>query len=621
MYRYLALIWNPEDERSGLAAAALQERLNASPTSWSPSWEATGILVLHAGRAPHGPSGQIGTSDTWPLARGAGVVLGRIFTRNIESPQSAARVTFDEGESSQVLASGGRRLLERYWGRYVAFVRNGATGEIWVLRDPSGGFPCLLTHYEGVAIVCSDIEDCHGLGLFSFAVNWSYIAGFVAHAGLQIRETALDGVSEVQPGERVRFFRGSMQRSMEWNPIEIARSEPLEIADEAVAALRATTLGCVHTWAACHKGILHNLSGGLDSSIVLSCLVSAPSRPELVCLNYFGTGPHEDERRYARAMAERVGAKLVEEQLDPRAVRLQKVLSLRRSPRPWFYVYEVEHGDFEDELAARHGVDGLFSGAGGDGLFFQARADLAVTDHFFAHGFGAGLMRTAIDAARVSRKSIWPLLWQAVRMRVLQPEWDPIAARSPIARTIVKSELIEAAKRNTALAHPWLIPADTRGVSPGILWHILSISTPPAFYSSFPRNSCLERTMPLLSQPLIELCLRIPTYVLIRSGRDRAVARRAFESDLPTEIVRRRAKGRTDQHVRNILDANLHFVRELLLDGLLVRQGFLNRPALELYLTRDRSPADFQYTEILQEHLCTEAWLRRWATTSCSTAS
>src|SRR5262249_52689135 len=147
-----------------------------------------------------------------------------------------------------------------------------------------------------------------------FTVNWNYIAGFVAHAGLQIRETALHEVSEVQPGERLRFGSGSMQRSIEWNPVAIAGSAMFETADEAVVALRATTIGCVHAWAACHNGILHNLSGGLDSSIVLSCLVTAPSRPDLVCLNYFGTGPHEDERRYARAMAQHVGTELVEHQ-------------------------------------------------------------------------------------------------------------------------------------------------------------------------------------------------------------------------------------------------------------------------------------------------------------------
>ena len=69
------------------------------------------------------------------------------------------------------------------------------------------------------------------------------------------------------------------------------------LADEAVVSLRETTVGCEHAWASCYDGIVHNLSGGLDSSIVLSCLKSAPSRPRVTCLNYFTTGPNEDERR------------------------------------------------------------------------------------------------------------------------------------------------------------------------------------------------------------------------------------------------------------------------------------------------------------------------------------
>ncbi len=223
-------------------------------------------------------------------------------------------------------------------------------------------------------------------------------------------------------------------------------------------------------------------------------------------------------------------------------------------------------------------------------------------------------------AVRVSRKSIWPLLWQAISARVFEREWDPIAMTKPLERTVVNEEVVAAAKRDKSLAHPWLTPAATRGVSPGILWHVMSLSMPPAYYSSFSREGYPERTMPLLSQPLVELCLRIPTYLLIESGRDRALARRAFTGDLPAEIVRRQAKGRADQHVRNILDGNLEFVREFLLDGVLVGRGLLNRAGLELYLTRDRSPADFQYSEILQEHVCTEAWLRTWLTGSCAPA-
>jgi len=299
---------------------------------------------------------------------------------------------------------------------------------------------------------------------------------------------------------------------------------------------------------------------------------------------------------------------------------LESLRSLRRSPRPWFYIYELEHGSTEGTLAERHGANGLFSGAGGDGVFFQARAELAVTDYLFQHGVRAGLLHTAIDAARVSRKSIWPLLWQAARARLFEPPWDPVKLAKPFERTIVNADVLAAIERDDSFAHPWLTPEVTRGVPPGILWHVMSVSLPPAYYNAFRRGVYPERTLPLLSQPLVELCLRLPTYLLITRGFDRALARRAFEPDLPEEIVRRQAKGRADQHVRNILDANLELVREMLLDGLLVSRGLLNRKALERYLTRASSPADFQYSEILQEHLCTEAWLRTWVTTSSAAA-
>jgi len=576
---------------------------------WSRALDSTGVLVLDAGS-------NAGASVSCPLRHSAGVVLGSVFGRDVENPLSAARVAFDDGESARIVATGGQHLFERYWGRYVAVVRNSASDEVWVLRDPSGGLPCWCTTHDGVTVLCSDLDDCRELEELSFTVNWDYIVGWVAHSGQQIRETALHEVTELQPGECLRFCAETVQRSMRWNPLDIARNARFESAGEAVEALRTTTIGCVQTWACRYPGILHNLSGGLDSSIVLSCLVTTPSRPKVTCLNYFASGPNEDERRYARMMAQHAGVELVECELGAQEVRLEELLKLRRAPRPWFYMYELEHGPFENQLAARHQASGLFSGSGGDCVFYRARPDLAVTDYVFDHGLRRGLLDTAIDAARMSRKSIWSLLFQAIRHRIRKPEWDPFAVNSPLPRTIVSPEVAALAKGN-GLRHPWLTPEVARDVAPGILWHITSLSVPPDYYSSFRRWDHAERIMPLLSQPLVELCLRIPTYLLIRSGRDRALARRAFANDLPTQIVRRTAKGRADQHFRDVLDANLGFLRELLLDGLLVQRGLLSRESLELYLTRGRAPSGFQHNEILHEHACTEAWLRSWLTSAC----
>jgi asparagine synthase (glutamine-hydrolysing) len=126
---------------------------------------------------------------------------------------------------------------------------------------------------------------------------------------------------------------------------------------------------CVHAWAADHSSILHNLSGGLDSSIVLSCLKSAPSRPRVECLNYFNKGRGEDERVYARMMARSAQVEFMERPVDPAEVRLERALEVRPSARPWMYLYELQHEQIESSLAARQDATALFSGGGRDAVF------------------------------------------------------------------------------------------------------------------------------------------------------------------------------------------------------------------------------------------------------------
>jgi len=604
VYRYLALIWNSADPEKSATARSLMERMSAGPASWQRTLDEDGVVVFHSGLND-------GASCASVLDADAGVVLGRIFTRDTASAAEASGAShrlFDSAETAAIVKTGGKRLFERYWGRYVAVVRSSRTGETWVLRDPLGQMPCMLAGFRGVSIVFSDLEDCLRLGCLKFTVNWTYVTGLLANSGMMTRATALNEVSDVQLGERLRFHGDTLQRSMEWHPFEIARTDQIMDVDEAASQLRATTRACIHAWASCYSGLIHNLSGGLDSSIVLACLKDAPTR--VTCLNYYGSGPSEDERQFARLVARHLGAELVESRLDAADVRLDRITTLRRSARPWYYMYELEHGELETRLAAQKGANGLFSGSGGDGIFYQARAELAVADYFFDHGWGSGLLRTAVDAAQVSRKSIWPLLAKAVKARVLPKRFNPILEGGRPKRTLVNAEVVQAAMRNAEFDHAWFTRQATRGVPPGILWHVSTVSVPPAYYSSFGPESTPERIMPLLSQPLVELCLRMPSYLLIRSGRDRAIARKAFASELPEATIQRTAKGRVDQYVRNVVDANLDFLREFLLDGILVRKGLLNRDTLELYLTK-RSPADFQYTEILHEHLCVEAWLRR----------
>jgi len=319
-------------------------------------------------------------------------------------------------------------------------------------------------------------------------------------------------------------------------------------------------------------------------------------------------GRDEDERRYARLAAKRAGVELIERELDPANIPLETVLKIRRSPKPWFYLHEIERSEIENRLAEERGATGLVSGAGGDSLFYQSRADLAVADYLERHGLSPRLFGVALNAARIAHASVWAMLRGALRSRFARRRWNPVREAGE-HRTVINPAVIEAVRADDTLLHPWFTSVER--LPPGKLWHVISLSLAPAFYDSFGREEAPERTLPLLSQPLIELALRTPTWLSTAGGQDRSIARRAFSGDVPAEIVRRRAKGAIDHYSRRILDRNLEFVRETLLEGLLVREGILDRHGLERQLSRERSPADFEYNEILNQHLCTEAWLRR----------
>ena len=598
MYRFIALIWNDHSPQPRAVADDLRQRIRAASRDWECVLEDTGFTVMHAGvRSP--------SSVTTLLHADAGAVFGRLFDDSAEP----VPLRMTDHESAKIVATRGARLLDHYWGRYVAAFRDPSDGSVHVLRDPSGTMPCFLTTYRGVTLVFSDVEDCLALRVMRFTVNWAYVAAFVPYSSLQIRDTGLNEVTELQPGEAVRIDGGTLERRQMWNPFEVAKREPVDDHDDAVVALHRTVRRCVQAWASVHPVILHNLSGGLDSSIVLSCLRDAPSRPALACINYFSTGRNEDERKYARLAARRANVELLEQPLAFEQVALRRLFEVRRTARPWFYMYDLEHGPLESQLAARRGITGIFSGSGGDALFFQNRADLAVADHVFDHPFSLSLPRVALDAARIARRSMWPLLRAALAQRFARRPWSPLAEAGR-SRTLIRPEAIEAARRNPRLLHPWF--ERSNGALPGVLWKVVSLSVPPAFYDSFDHETLPERVVPLMSQPLIELCLRIPTYVATAGGYDRSVARHAFADELPMEIIRRRAKGSVTRHNTNLLDANLELIREVLLDGLLVREGLLDRERLELYLSRETSPADFEYHEILHQHLCTEVWLQRW---------
>jgi asparagine synthase (glutamine-hydrolysing) len=290
------------------------------------------------------------------------------------------------------------------------------------------------------------------------------------------------------------------------------------------------------------------------------------------------------------------------------ALSLEPLLHVRKSCIPGDNYFYLDGGRVESELAAEKQATALFSGYGGDQLFYQARARFGAAEYLSHHGIGPGLFTVALDAARVDRLSVWSVLREALVHGLFGRRWSQ-RNEVGVRRALVNTDVIRDISRDESLLHPWL-RAPGRASS-AKLWHTYQLLFPYDFYHPLGSDSDPEFVTPLFSQPLVELVLRIPTWLLTLGGWDRALARRAFQHDMARQIVTRRTKGGREEHAKSILVRNIGFARELLHDGRLVQAGILDKDRVVDVLSGRPTRTASSNVE-LYACLSVEAWLRQW---------
>ena len=598
MYSYIALTWETRegDGEQAQAAGSMRKQLQSLP-DFEMVLSGPGICIVQK-------AGLLSACDACRLNGDSGVIVGTLFTWPAANEPSQRRTTLTATETDSIVTSRSQHLISNFWGRYVAFVKVPRTARYVVMRDPAGMLPCFHTSHRGVHIWFSRLTDLSSLGLPNAQIDWRYVEKRAVTRGFRAHDTGLSGIQEVLAGESWEVDGNAIARKILWDASAICETDVIEDSASAAEQLRSVTKACVDTWASVYNGILHTLSGGLDSSIVAVLLGQTPTRTPVTCANYFTADAEGDERDYARLVAQKAGFKLIERRRSPRSVDLRSIRNITPTPNPWVYAYSIEHADYEHEQAHLHGASAVFSGGGGDGVFYETRAEFSVADYLQRHGLTSRLPGIALDAARLEGKSLLSILWSAFAGRQKHSR-RKMATEHAKQQTLVSASAI--ASQSTLLEASF--DESARGDVPaGKWWQILSIAIPPGFYDQFDSPLAIERVAPIVSQPIVELCLRIPTYVLVENGWNRAIARRAFESDLPRAIVNRRGKGGLENHARLVFNANIKFIREFLLDGELARRGILNREHLEHCLSGGSVDGP-EFIEI-QDHLSTEAWVQ-----------
>lgn len=562
------------------------------------------------------------------LHGGRGVIFGSLYpSETTLGRQGPALVrALSEQQSATIVRSRGRSLISDFWGHYVAVIRYPETASVVLVRGPVSPLPCLRLRVGTVNVFFSHVGDCMTLGLRALSINWDSITAQVVGGDYLTDETGINEILSLECGQAISCAPSGDTIHVYWHPSTFLADRKGQRFAEAVRRVRQTTERCTHALASSHDSVLVNLSGGLDSSIILGALARSPHRPQIVAINYFSTGCG-DERRFARSMAQAANCPLIEQarqvQFD-----LQRFDDCNFTVQP---VLNFSAPDIEARNIAQARelqASAIFNGELGDNLFGNNPTAGALVECVAQHGLGRVLFRAITDFSMLTRQSLWRTL------SLLRHEYQYISAHPnfSVSEEMRRRHGIDKA-RSMLLAssaaeehfsgmtdrflHSWL--RGSRRLAPGshMLVYGLMVVNSTAYHSPFSGANDPAQISPLISQPLVEVALQTPSTLHFERGQDRAVARTAFSDVLPATILHRGlGKGGPSLWAKETVEHNATFLRDFLLDGILVKRNLIDRAKVESAL----SPKIEKSTAIVGDifaKLYIEAWLRKATSSVC----
>ncbi len=545
------------------------------------------------------PRGQVGRVTlfapyTTPVAKlpGGGLCVGKLYdSRGREAELTS--ILPQRTEKGIIF----RWLLEHFWGQYVLLLPDDDQSEaISVLRDPSGAVSCAFQARESCCFLTSSVAIAAAVGLYRNVIDWVFIQHCVAYPHLKLERTGLGGIQELLPGNTVTLTaRGHADVQAMWTPWQfMGRTQHQRDPEAAADAVREAVTKVVDTLASEDDGLLLELSGGLDSSIVGACLAKTSAR--VSCCTAVTPLRGADERRYAALIAELLDVELHACTLDFDDAQIDFPVPAS-SLRPAVWVLGRSVGRIMDEAAEKAAVSAMFSGGGGDTVFAYLSTASPAADAFRACGLTEGFKAIG-NLSRLHGCTLAKAAWLTLRKLYRRPHYPP----APDTRFLSASWQLPSLK-----LHPWF--EAPRNALAGDRERVLGLIGTQLFGDAAPRGGGRRVRMPLLAQPVAEACLRVPSWMWIDGGRNRAIARDAFCGDLPKAILNRRSKGTFMNYTAGVYRRRRQAIASFLLEGSLQSHGLLDRAALECYLTQPPVARDDTFMRLFD--LCMiENWVR-----------
>lgn len=507
----------------------------------------------------------------------------------------------------------GDACVEKLRGMFAFAIWDAKRDRLLLARDRFGIKPLYVVQAPWGIAFSSELKALHAVGMTGGALDWEALEAHFRVGYVPAPRTPFLGVRKLEPGHVLTWERSRQPEIRRYWDVPTgpsfshrhAEEEVRERLDESVTAHLESDVP-----------VAAFLSGGLDSSAVVTSMALAGERAHAYTVRYQGSGADRaDESPLAGLLAERYGLKLtiVDVEPDVRTILPQIVRALDEphadeSAVPTWLLCERVAQEYKVALV----------GTGGDELFGGYRRHFALAAASLWQRVPAGLRGAAAAMGERMGEPEDGGLGVARVKRFLRASGDSLATRylslqdklgtAPIFTEAVRSATSAGYAAQVFARHGAAAPTD--GLVRPALYLDYKTYLPDDLLHLADRLSMahsLELRVPFIDHELVEALFSLPDATRVGLLRPKRLLRRALKPRLPGAhftAPKRGFVGPTASWLRNEL-------AEVLADELsaarLARLGFFD-PAVVDRLRREHLDGRQNHEGVLWALLCFSLW-------------
>lgn len=513
----------------------------------------------------------------------------------------------------------GEQFLDKLSGMFAFAIWDARKRKLFLARDRVGIKPLYYSVNGNSVTFASEIKALLSDPSLKQEVDLQMIDRFLTVLYLPGSETMFRSVRKLPPGHYLVCEDGKTQVHEYWNlrfPAE-ARNVSIEDATSELTQLLRDSVRS-HMVSDVPVGVL--LSGGVDSTGLLSFCVEETNKTIETFTIGFGGEEFADERSFARLAAERYGTKHYEMTISPNDFRdfLPTYVRHMEEPvcePPAIALYYVSR------LAREH-VKVLISGEGGDEAFagYQNYRNLACLERVKKLGWpwagGAGLMLNGLSSIGASRFTRY-----AAFMRTPLEEYyysRSAGPQSPFVR--LREELYMPGFRSQIdpdLSLQYVRKCFGDVANQSALNKMLYVDTKTWLpddllikADKMTMANSVELRVPLLDHKVLEFAASLPSEYKLKGLTTKFILKRALDGRVPKQVIKRKKTGLPIPLQSWISGELKEFSREVLLDRRTLARGYFKKRAIESLL--QLAEKDRMYGKEIFSLIVLELWHREF---------